>query len=145
MVTKRVFWFVVILAGVILAGGCVPTRQWSGPSAPGWSDGAQATLEGVRSKLGGYSFAECKLENGNPIIIINAYTQYRYGRDTRNVDYRAIEKVMKRLKDWTHGRLGMPKIGCGLAGGEWSIVEEILNRVFDDREITVVEYNHKGF
>jgi len=43
---KRVLWFVVILAGVILAA-CGPTRQWSGPSAPGWSDGAQATLEGV--------------------------------------------------------------------------------------------------
>jgi len=107
----------------------------------------QATITGNRSKMGSYSFAECKLKNGNSILVINAYTQYRYGRDTRNADYRAIEKALHKLSINTNPtqRIGMPKIGCGLAGGEWSIVEEILDRVFDDREITVVEYNNREF
>lgn len=33
----------------------------------------------------------------------------------------------------------MPRIGCGLAGGDWSIVEKILNNVFDDRTIYVYD------
>jgi len=52
MVTgKRVFWFAVILAGVILAAvGCIPTRQWQGPSAQNareWGDDVQPTVEAI--------------------------------------------------------------------------------------------------
>jgi hypothetical protein len=33
----------------------------------------------------------------------------------------------------------MPKIGAGLAGGDWEKIEEIINSVFDKRDIFVYE------
>jgi hypothetical protein len=33
--------------------------------------------------------------------------------------------------------INIPKIGCGLAGGSWDIVSDIIDDVFKDKEITV--------
>jgi len=35
----------------------------------------------------------------------------------------------------------MPRIGCGLAGGDWSIIEKIINKVLIDKKINVTVYN----
>lgn len=35
----------------------------------------------------------------------------------------------------------MPRIGCGLAGGKWSEVEPIIERVMSDIEVYVYDYN----
>jgi hypothetical protein len=37
----------------------------------------------------------------------------------------------------------MPRIGCGLAGGEWSKVEEIINRVMPDVDVYVYDFDTK--
>jgi len=34
----------------------------------------------------------------------------------------------------------MPRIGCGLAGGEWSKVEEIINEVMADVQVFVYDF-----
>lgn len=34
----------------------------------------------------------------------------------------------------------MPRIGCGLAGGEWSKVEEIVNRMIPDVDVYVYDF-----
>ena len=37
-------------------------------------------------------------------------------------------------------KIAIPKIGCGLAGGDWNIVEQLINdTVGDDLEIWVYE------
>jgi O-acetyl-ADP-ribose deacetylase (regulator of RNase III) len=33
--------------------------------------------------------------------------------------------------------IAIPKIGAGLAGGEWSVIEQILVKVFVDYDVTV--------
>jgi O-acetyl-ADP-ribose deacetylase (regulator of RNase III) len=37
----------------------------------------------------------------------------------------------------------MPRIGCGLAGGEWSKVEEIINRMMPDVDVYVYDFDTK--
>lgn len=92
------------------------------------------TESGDRSKLGHYIIAT---QNGKTII--NGYTQFNPGKD---VDYQAIRSVMKLIKSklGISVTIGMPRIGCGIAGGDWNIVEKILDEVFDDRTVYVYDF-----
>lgn len=74
------------------------------------------------------------------VTIVNAYTQYGLAWDLPGfyADYDAIRSVMERInKDFPTQTIAMPKIGAGLAGGDWNIIERILNEVFGEREIVV--------
>jgi len=96
------------------------------------------TLEGDESKLGKYSYA---LWNDGPkeLIIINAYTQYRYGGRRKNADNKAIKKVFKRIaKKFPDKRIGIPRIGAGMAGGNWETIKAIIEKKTKDLDITVV-------
>jgi hypothetical protein len=55
----------------------------------------------------------------------------------------AIEKVfteVNALADIDKLRIGIPMIGAGLAGGDWDIIEKIINRVTRNMNITLVKY-----
>lgn len=65
------------------------------------------------------------------LMIINGITQEYYGRDGKQyVNYKAICDVftqavsMGRLYVFT---LNFPKIGAGLGGGDWGIIEQLIN------------------
>jgi O-acetyl-ADP-ribose deacetylase (regulator of RNase III) len=111
-----------------------------------------------KRKLGTYSFARIphehivtlslSAERGltlDPkfLTIVNAYTQYDLGSryNPAPVDYDAIRSVFRSIaKDFAGLIVGIPKIGCGLAGGDWETVEEIINEECPDLDITCVEY-----
>ena len=97
------------------------------------------TPMGDKKKLGTYSrWGFPDIDNYVNKIIVNAYTQYDYGGLTRNVDYDALERVMIKINnDFPKEQIFMPRIGCGLAGGDWDVVKEILDKVFKDRIIYV--------
>jgi len=64
------------------------------------------------------------------VTIVNAYTQYSYTRDKVDVDYKAVETVMYRIaRHFGNYVIAMPKIGCGLAGGDWEVVSGILEEI----------------
>lgn len=88
------------------------------------------TIPGEVAKMGNYTTAIGK----NGTRIINAYTQYHYSRQQVNADYTAIEAVMRKIcTDFPDAPvIAMPKIGAGLAGGDWNIIEEILTRVSNE-------------
>lgn len=71
--------------------------------------------------------------------IVNCITQKEYlPRGICHANYEAIETCLKKVKEYANGRsVAIPKIGAGLAGGDWQIIEKIINKVFDDREILV--------
>lgn len=55
-------------------------------------------------------------------------------------DYSAIRECMEKVKRFAkmkHLTVAMPKIGAGLAGGDWKIIEKILEEVFTDHDVTV--------
>jgi len=86
---------------------------------------------------------------GQDLIVINSYTQYRYGFNhpdgqRKPVDYEAITLCMRKINHTFKGKsLGLPKIGCGLAGGDWDIVQRIFIQELKDMDVTVVEYTKK--
>lgn len=100
------------------------------------------TVKGDPSKLGTYTYADYSKEE-SPLFIINAYTQFDYGRDSSKVylKYEALTSALKDIKANFNPslKLGMPKIGCGLAKGDWNKVEKIIEEIFDDRDVYVYE------
>jgi O-acetyl-ADP-ribose deacetylase (regulator of RNase III) len=74
-------------------------------------------------------------------MVVNAYTQYDYKGDGINVDYDAVRSCMKLIKkDFSGYRIGVPKIGAGLAKGDWKIILRILNEELADENVTLVLY-----
>lgn len=90
------------------------------------------TVSGDKSKLGTYTFVDT--EYGR---IINGYTQFDYGYGEVHCDYDAIRSLFKKINEEYKGKkIGIPKIGCGLAGGSWEVVEKIINEVAVDIDVT---------
>jgi O-acetyl-ADP-ribose deacetylase (regulator of RNase III) len=92
------------------------------------------TTFGSKNKLGKIDIVKVT----DDLSICNCYTQYRPGRD---VDYDAIEKclinIAKRKEEFDDIRT--PKIGCGIAGGDWSIVEKIFETHLPNATLYVLE------
>ena len=72
------------------------------------------------------------------VIVVNAYTQYDYRFNKINVDYSAITSCMIKIKkEHTGKRIGLPLIGCGLAGGDWNVVSSIINKELAGEDVTI--------
>ena len=98
------------------------------------------TPKGERAKLGTCSFAEIETLRGR-LTIVNAYTQFHYRGHGDKADYEAIRSCMRWLAEH-HGqaRIGLPRIGAGLAGGNWLRIERIIGEELASCDVTVVEY-----
>jgi O-acetyl-ADP-ribose deacetylase (regulator of RNase III) len=75
-------------------------------------------------------------------IIFNMFTQLNYGYDGKKyVNYASIVTCFNNLvKSGIKEPIAIPKIGCGLAGGDWKFVEQLINdTVGNDLEIWVYE------
>lgn len=99
----------------------------------------QKTIRGDESKLGTYTFWGGRHYYYNqPITVINLYSQYNYNRRKINADYDAIEKGLKKLAFVCNGSsIAMPRIGAGLAGGDWDIIKKIINDAFGEQIVKV--------
>lgn len=98
----------------------------------------QNTVKGDKNKLGTYTSAQI----GN-LMIINAYTQYVPGYNDLQENYAAINTVMRRIAvDFQGKKIGLPLIGAGLAGGDWNIIQGIIQNNLEGMvDYTIVEYN----
>jgi hypothetical protein len=74
------------------------------------------------------------------LIISNIFGQYQYGREKCHTEYKSLSGGMRHiLKVATDEQkiVYIPyKIGCGLAGGNWNIVEKMIYEVFDNTNVT---------
>jgi len=83
---------------------------------------------------------------GKELIVINAYTQFHYGKNHKDgvsspVDYEAIIMCMRKINHIFKGKhIGLPLIGAGLAGGDWNRIEKIIEEELTDMEVTIVHY-----
>ena len=107
---------------------------------PAAYDEDRQTTSGNREKLGSYTFAICPhiYNKDKMVTMVNAYTQYDMGAWNKPFDYEAFEIVLGKIKNhFKVQTIAMPKIGAGLAGGDWNKIESIINTIFADREIVV--------
>ena len=79
------------------------------------------------------------------VIVINAFTQFSYGTEKRQVDYDAVSacfaKVRMIARD-TGLPVFFPKIGAGLGGGDWAeIAPRIEAALGSEIEATLVNFS----
>jgi O-acetyl-ADP-ribose deacetylase (regulator of RNase III) len=99
-----------------------------------------ATAKADRNKLGTYSMAKVE-RPGASFIIVNAYTQFSWKGDGVIANYDAIRSVMAQIaRDFKDRRIGYPKIGAGLARGDWTVISGIIDSELADLDHTYVEY-----
>ncbi len=78
------------------------------------------------------------------LTVVNAYTQYGVGKIHKPLDYEALTLCLRKINLIFHGlHIGLPQIGCGLAGGEWNRVKQIIQNELKDCKTTIVIYDGK--
>jgi O-acetyl-ADP-ribose deacetylase (regulator of RNase III) len=98
-------------------------------------DGLDACQREARSPMG------CVFPHkvNDNLIIMNAITQEFYGRETgkQYVSYQAIYKAFDKIAKYArvsdHPKtVNYPLIGAGLGGGDWAIISNIIDSIFQD-------------
>ena len=83
---------------------------------------------GYYAKLGDTRAIPCEDK-----IVHNCYTQDYYGYDGKKyVSYDAIYEVFQRYARSNLKEVAIPKIGAGLAGGNWNIISQIIDDATGD-------------
>lgn len=99
-----------------------------------------ATPKGANDKLGTFSEATIT-RSGTRFVVVNAYTQFDWRGSGVKADYQAVRSVMKAVKSrFTGLRIGYPLIGAGLAGGDWTIISQIIDEELLGEDHTLVEF-----
>ena len=109
-----------------------------------------------KAVLGNYSF--CHIENGPIKKIFNLYGQNLYGKGKRQTNYdalyNALDGMVNNLLPTDQDRMmfdfdrspnvGFPYLmGCGLGGGDWRIVERLIEVAFHSYNGDVIIYKLK--
>lgn len=121
----------------VMGGGIAKAVRETFPEA---YQADQKTEPGDVSKLGSCTSATIQL-NDHRMEVVNAYTQFDYRQhgDEVLVDYLAVRSCMKWLKERYSGqRIGLPRIGAGLAGGDWEIIRQIIDEELAGEDVTLV-------
>ncbi len=80
------------------------------------------------------------------LAVVNCYTQTLFGLNHKGgvaipLDYEALTLCMRKLNhDFKGKHMGLPLIGCGLAGGLWERVREIIKQELCDCKVTIIIY-----
>jgi O-acetyl-ADP-ribose deacetylase (regulator of RNase III) len=105
------------------------------------------TTRGDINKLGQIDFKWYpvqELRNDNlmkKLYVVNAYTQYEPRVAIKPLDYEALTLCMRKINKIFAGQhVGLPKIGAGLAGGDWERIKQIIQTELIDCDVTVVIY-----
>lgn len=94
------------------------------------------TSKGDKEKLGSLSVGWNRDEHGNIAgLIYNLYGQYNYGYDSKGyTNYDALRNALEEMHSdlLTSGirKIGFPKIGAGLGGGDWDTIVKIIEDTF---------------
>lgn len=103
-----------------------------------------ATEKGDPDKLG--TFSKAVVEEGD-MTVYNLYAQFGFWlRQTggRDLDYDALYDALDLMADDVVANggktVGLPLIGCGLAGGKWSVVKAMIEETLVAKGLQVFIY-----
>jgi O-acetyl-ADP-ribose deacetylase (regulator of RNase III) len=101
------------------------------------------TVKGDITKFGDSSIGTMYNDTHNMGLIYNLYGQYNYGYDAKGyTSYPKLKQALESMRDDLlsatdyhphYFKVGFPKIGAGLGGGDWDTIAEIIDQVFDER------------
>ena len=94
------------------------------------------------NKLGNYSmgYVRRQLDDKSSIgIVVNLYSQYLPGKDLcEEALLLGFIKLSKNIKLGL--KIGIPAIGCGIAGGVWDEISPKIENIMQGHDITYVEF-----
>ena len=83
-------------------------------------------------------------------ICVNMYSQFTYGRGRRQTDYEKFGECLQQLAVFLEKhpgkKVGFPYgIGCGLAGGDWTVIEGLIERFAEktDNDVCIVRLDEE--
>lgn len=96
-----------------------------------------------KDRLGDFT---CAIINNGPTVV-NLYGQLGFGANKVQTEYDKLESAIDKFFVYAKNanvdltRVGVPyKIGCGLAGGNWEIVERILAEQSNKHRVDIYIY-----
>ena len=111
-----------------------------------WSEPEQQYREWFKSQndfqLGEVQFVKVDEQ----IFVANMIGQNKIKRTDGQIPirYNAVEECLNKVAKFANENMfsvHMPRIGCGLAGGEWNEIEKIINRTLIEGNIEVTVYD----
>lgn len=89
-------------------------------------------------RLGDMSIAHITNVDNTAFSILNLYTQLMPGK---NLSYEALALCLFKLNIMFAGlRIGLPLIGCGIAGGDWQTIKSMIQKSLTDCDVTIVHF-----
>lgn len=116
---------------------------------PGAEDADKQTIRGDKAKLGGFTEY---YDSTHHTMIFNLYSQFGFwGRKEGKMDlnYEALRSSLHMMASCLRARerimdiprhewkIGLPKIGAGLAGGDWGIIKGIIEECLGGFDVTI--------
>lgn len=135
-------------AGFVLA----VSKRWGEPEAMyrQWyrqREAIQNTEPGaIVQTTGRFQLGETQLVLVQPgVAVVNMIAQAgtRTGSKGPPIRYDALRTCLEHADDYAESfkaSLHMPRIGCGLAGGKWDMVEPILQETLKERDVYVYDF-----
>jgi len=122
------------------------SRMWPGPEAS-YKEWARAGIDMIAGafKLGNVQLVEVEPNLFIANIIGQRVTGYSDGMPP--VRYDAIRSGLKHIRDTFRGSdfsIHAPKFGSALAGGDWNIIESIIEEELCEKGVPVTVYNFGG-
>ena len=100
-----------------------------------------------KEQLGGMQLLKTKDHR----LVANLFGQNRPQSCGIATDYDALKKALNTLHRWakySHFSVAVPGLlGCGLAGGDWKVVRQLLEEIFSDDDVSleIVYFDEKDF
>lgn len=128
----------------LLAHGCNCSGGFGSGVAAGMAHNHRKARDAYleqHNTSGGWILGAVQFVRSGNKWIANCATQQGYlPRGICHANYDAIKLSMTLVKQFAQKNgltIAIPKIGAGLAGGDWNIIEKILEEVFSDYDITI--------
>ena len=129
----------------IIAHICNTAGGWgkgfSGAISVRWAKPEKFYRDMTHRRLGMCDFIN--VEDG--ITVANMIAQRRYSKPGKPaIDYAALKTCLRHVALYAVNNncsVHMPRIGTDLAGGNWAIIEPIINRTLCDSGIAVTVYD----
>lgn len=112
-----------------------------------WKEPEKLYREWFKSKndfeLGKVQFVQVE-EN---LWVANLIGQHKINKDENGgapIRYNAIEEGLNEVAVFAkenNASVHMPRIGCGLAGGRWEMIEPIISKTLSNTDVEVVVYD----
>ena len=128
---------------VMMGAGIASQIKHKYPQAYAADVSYDAYFENQKDKLGTFSYTQVPIglrpDHYEIFTLFNLYTQFEGGA---NFDKEAFAKCCLHLNKVLAGKtLGLPLIGCGIGGGDWIDVNNIIfNYLNNLKSITIVKY-----